>query len=181
MSTTIVFDGVHVPLRELAVTASVGHFATPRLGWTVSAGGIVGGSVEGRDLAGGATVSAGLSWLPVYERPRRPFVGLSVSVGTALARATADDGSQHLWSAWDGRVGAMAGKTLGRVVAYAAARGFGGPVFWHRDGERVVGGDRWHFTLGAGVTIRLPRRFDVSLEAMPLGEQSATGAVTLHW
>jgi len=180
MSTTIVFDGAHVPVRELAVVASVGHFAKPRLGWTVSAGGLVGGSIEGRDLGSGATISGGLSWLPLYEGEHRPFVGLSATVGTSLAWATADDGARHVWSPWDLRGGAMVGKTIHHVVAYAAARGFGGPVFWHRGGDGVVGGDRWHVTLGAGVIARLPHHFDLSIEAMPLGEQSATGGVTLH-
>jgi hypothetical protein len=54
MSTEIDFDGALVPVRELATTATLGHFATPRLGWTITAGAIVGGSIEGRPLDGGA-------------------------------------------------------------------------------------------------------------------------------
>ena len=34
--------------------------------------------------------------------------------------------------------------------------------------------------LGAGLIVRLPRSIDVTLEAMPLGEQSAALGVTLH-
>jgi hypothetical protein len=64
---------------------------------------------------------------------------------------------------------------------YAAARVFGGPVWWYRNGGGVVGTDQWHFTIGAGTTIRLPHRLDLSLEAMPLGEQSAAAAITAHW
>src|SRR5436190_22495802 len=135
MSTTIVFDGARVSVRELAAVASVGHFAKPRLGWTVSAGGITGGSIEGRDLVGGATLSGGLSWLPVYEAERHPFVGLSATIGTSLAWAIADDGDRHVWSPWDLRGGVMTGKTIHHVVVYAAARAFGGPVFWHRGGD----------------------------------------------
>jgi hypothetical protein len=181
MSTEIVFDGVRVPVRELAITATLGHFATPRLGWSVTAGALAGGTIEGRDLGAGATVSGSLSWLPVYERPRRPFVAFSASLGTSLARAIADDGALHWWSPWDLRGGVMVGKTFGPVVPYAAARVFGGPVFWHRAGGGVIGGDRRHVTVGAGMTVRLPDRIDLTIEVMPLGEHSAAGALTLHF
>jgi len=182
MSTEINFDGALVPVRELATTATLGHFATPRLGWTITAGAIVAGSIEGRDLDGGATIAGALSWLPVYEKPRRPFVAFSVSLGTALARGTADDGVRAWFSAWDLRGGALIGKTLaGHFVPYAAVRVFGGPVFWRRGGDDVVGGDRRHVTLGAGITIRLPARMDLSAECMPLGEHSLSGALTLHF
>ena len=138
-------------------------------------------SIEGRDLAGGAAMGATLTWLAVYERPRRPFVGATASLSTALARATSDDGSSRLWSAWDLRAGVMVGKTLaGHVVPYAAARAFGGPVFWRRGGARVTGGDRYHVTAGAGLTVRLPHRLDLSVEVMPLGERSATAGATWH-
>jgi hypothetical protein len=181
MSTTIVFDGARLALRETALTATAGHFATSRLGWSMTGGGVVTGSIEGRDVRGGATLGGSVSWLPVYERTRRPFVACSASLGTALIRGTADDGSSRLWSAWDLRAGATAGKTFAHtLVPYAAVRVFGGPVFWHRDGASVIGSDRYHVTAGVGLTLRLPARLDVTLEAMPLGEQSATAGVTLH-
>jgi hypothetical protein len=181
MATTIEF-ATPVALRETAVTATLGHFATPRFGWSVTAGAIVGGSIEGRATRGGVTIAASASWLAVYERARRPFVAVSASLGTAAIGGNADDGSARTWSAWDIRGGAIAGKTFAqRVVPYVAARVFGGPVFWYRAGGGVVGSDRYHITAGLGLTVRLPGRVDVTLEGMPLGEQSATGAVTLHF
>jgi hypothetical protein len=182
MSTTIGFDGTHVALRETAVTATIGHFATARFGWSITAGGIVAGSIEGRDVRNGATVGGGVSWLAVYEQPSRPFVALSASLGTALIRGTADDGSSRSWSAWDLRGGVIVGKTFARrLVPYVAARAFGGPVFWYRDGASVTGSDRYHVTAGLGIILRLPARFDLTLEAMPFGEQSATAGVTSHF
>lgn len=182
MATTIVFDGVHLALRETAATATLGRFATARLGWSITAGGIVAGSIEGRDVHGGGTLAGGVSWLALYERPTRPFVALSASAGTALIRGTADDGSAHWWSAWDVRGGVMAGKTFARhLVPYLAARVFGGPVFWHRDGARATGSDRYHVTAGVGLTLRLPAHLDVALEAMPLGERSATAGLTARF
>jgi len=38
----------------------------------------------------------------------------------------------------------------------------------------VVGGDRYHVTVGAGLVVRLPRDADLSAEVMPLGERSAS-------
>ena len=178
LSTTIE-AGAPLALREATVTATLAHFAHPRLGWSITAGGVVGGSIDGRPMHGGATLAAALSWLPVYEGARRPFVAVTASLGTALARATADDGRSHTWSAWDLRGGVMVGKTLaGHVVPYLAARVFGGPVFWYRASASVTGSDRYHVTAGAGLTLRLPARLELTAEAMPLGEQSASGAVT---
>jgi hypothetical protein len=178
MATTIVFDQ-HVELRETAATATLGRFSTARFGWSITAGGVIDGSIDGRALHGGATLAGAASWLPIYERARRPFVSLSASAGTAWIRATADDGNRHTWSAWDVRVGAMTGKTFAGVVTpYVAVRLFGGPVFWQRGGASVTGGDRYHVTAGLGVTVRLPARLALSVEAMPLGERSLTGAVT---
>lgn len=148
----------------------------------MTAGGIVAGSIEGRPVHGGATVSGGASWLVLYEGERRPFVALTASLGAAVMRAIADDGRTRTFSPWDVRGGAMVGKTLfGHVVPYIAARVFGGPVFWHRGGDSVIGSDRYHVTAGLGVIARLPERLDLSLEAMPLGERSATGAITARF
>jgi hypothetical protein len=182
MRTTIVFDGVHVALHETAATATIGHFATTRFGWSITAGGIVAGSIDGRDVHGGGTIGGSVSYLAVYEGALRPFVGTSATLGTALIRGIADDGSSRSWSAWDLRGGVIVGKTFAkRIVPYAAARVFGGPVYWFRDGASATGSDRYHVTAGLGVIARLPKRLDVTLEVMPLGEQSATAGVTWHF
>jgi len=181
-ATTVVLDGADVDVEQRAVTATLGRSLSTKMRGMVSAGAIVGGTVEGRDVTGGATLSATLAWLPVFERSRRPFVGVTATLGGAWARATADDGMQRSWTAFDLRGGAMVGKTLaGRWVPYVAARAFGGPVFWRRGGAGVVGGDRYHVTAGAGLTVRLPRGVDATLELMPLGEQSAAAGAALRW
>jgi hypothetical protein len=181
-STQIDFDSrTRLKVEQLATTATLGHFGSPRLGWSASAGGILAGRIDGRDVAGGATLGGTLSWLPIYEHATRPFVAFTASLGVAVARAPADDGMATRWWAFDLRGGVTVGKTLaGRWVPYVSARGFGGPVLWRHAGEGVVGGDRYHVTVGAGLIVRLPRSFDVTLEAMPLGEQSAALGVTRH-
>ena len=180
-STQIVFDGVRVDVEQLATTATLGNFASPRLGWSASAGGVWAGRIDGRDVHGGASFGGTLSWLPVYEAPTRPFIAVTASLSGAFARAEADDARTHSWWSFDARGGVTVGKTLaGRWVPYASARGFGGPVLWTLAGAGVSGGDRYHVTLGGGLIVRLPRSIDVTAEAMPLGEQSFALGVTVH-
>lgn len=132
MATTIVFDA-DVALRETVVTATLGKFTTARVGWSVTAGGVLDGSVDQRPVRGGATLAGALTWLAVYERGRRPFVSASASLGALVLRAVADDDTTRTLSAWDVRLGGMIGKTFaGVVVPYAAVRVFGGPVFCRR-------------------------------------------------
>lgn len=180
-STQIVFDGMRLPVEQRAATATVGNFPSPRLGWSVTAGGILGGRIDGHDISGGATLVGTLSWLPVYERPGRPFLALTASFGGGFARAPSDDMMTHSWWAFDARGGVTVGKTFaGRWVPYASGRVFGGPVFWNHGGAGVTGSDRYHVTFGGGLIVRLPGSVDVTLEGMPLGEQSAALGVTLH-
>lgn len=180
-STQIVFEGTRVSVEQLAATATVGHFGSPRFGWSVTAGGILAGQIDDRDVSGGGTVAGTVSLLPLYEGARRPFVGLTATFGTAYARAQGDDEMQHSWWALDLRGGVTVGKTIAeRWVPYLSARVFAGPVFWHRAGDDVVGADRYHVTVGAGLIVRLPGGIDATVEGMPLGEQSAALGVTKH-
>jgi len=168
MATTIVMDE-DIVVREIVVSATLGRTVTPRIGWSVTAGAIVDGTVDGEDIGGGAALSGAVNYLAVYETRRRPFVALSASLGTALMRA-----GGGLYSAWDGRGGVMVGKTFGGfLVPYGTVRGFGGPVYWRGD----AGGDRYHVTAGLGFVVRLRSRTTISFEALPLGERSATAAI----
>jgi len=179
-STDIDFGATRLAVQQLATTASVGNFPSPRLGWSITAGGVLGGQIGDADISSGATASGTVSWLPVYERPGRPFVAFTASLGVGFARAGVDP-MAHSWWAFDARGGVAVGKTLAdHWVPYLAARGFGGPVFWRIAGADVTGNDRYHVTAGAGLTVRLPRSLDLTAEAMPLGERSAALGVTLH-
>jgi hypothetical protein len=166
---------------QVAATATVGHFGSPRFGWSLTAGGVLAGRIDDREISGGATFAGTLSLLPIYERERRPFVGLTATLGTAFVRAPGDDQMQHSWWAFDLRGGATVGKTFAeRWVPYASVRAFAGPVMWHRGGEDVTGGDRYHVTAGAGLIVRLPASIDITAEGMPLGERSVALGVTKH-
>lgn len=181
MSTDINFGSLRLPIDELVTTAAVGDFPTPRLGWTVSLGGIVGGEIDHRDITGGGAAAVQVSWLPVYESKHHPFVALTGTAGVSYARAAADDDRMHGWLAADFRGGVTVGKTFAdRFVPYVSGRGFGGPVYWMHAGESITGNDRYHVTFGGGLIVRLPGNFDASLEAMPLGEKSAALGLTRH-
>lgn len=181
MSTTINFGSLHLPINELATTASIGHFSSPRFGWTVSAGGILGGEIDHRDITGGGALAAQVSWLPVYEGENHPFVAFTGTASWAYARAAADDDKMHGWSAGDFRGGVTVGKTFADIfVPYVSGRGFGGPVYWMHDGQQILGNDRYHYTFGAGLVVRLPANFEASIEAMPIGEKSMALGVTRH-
>jgi hypothetical protein len=179
-ASEIDFGDVRIPFNLLTATVSLGHFATPRSGWSVSATGVIGGKIEHRDLDGGLALGGAYTYLALYEGERRPFVALTGNGSAALIRAPADDGQTRSWTAVDFRVGVMAGKSVldNQLVFYSALRGFAGPVFWRHGGEDVVGGDRYHVTLGAGLSWHASKRLSLSLEGMPLGERSVAGGAT---
>ena len=175
--TTIRFaNGPAVALQQASLLARVEWMLRPRLALFAGAGSVVAGTVraEGADhsLRPGWMATAGVAWLAVNETSRRPFVSASAMLGYLGAHTRLDDNSPEVpWRAADVRVGVTVGKTFGRVRPYAAARAFGGPVSWHLDGQSITGTDSHHYQLGAGIALDLPAYFDVSLEAVPLGEQ----------
>lgn len=169
-----------MPFAFSTATASVGRFATPRAGWVVSASGILDGSVDDRDLSGGGGVGAAFTYLPVYEKELRPFVAFTGNASAAFARAEADDARSRSWIGVDFRAGVMTGKSFfeNKLVLHVAARAFGGPVRWRLEGESVTGGDRYHVTFGGGISLHANQRLSISVEAMPLGEQSYAAGVS---
>ncbi len=179
-SSEIEFGDRRVPFAFTTATAAVSRFATPRAGWVVSASGILDGEIDERDLVGGAGLGAALTYLPLYETERRPFVAFSGNASFAFARAGADDGETRTWLGGDLRAGVMAGKSFfeGKLVLHLAARAFGGPVRWRLEGERVTGGDRYHVTFGGGLSLHVNQRLSLAVEAMPLGEQSYAAGIS---
>ena len=177
--TGIVFDD-DVAMSASTVMAQAAYQATPRLVVSLGLGAVVDGTIADGDIAPGPAGSASLSWLALLETERSPFALIGMSVAVSRAGAVSDDGEEHPLTAGDVRIGAMLGKTFfGVFTPYVAARAFGGPVMWTLAGDDATGSDAHHYTVGAGVSLRPGRRLDLSLEAMPLGEQSATASATL--
>jgi hypothetical protein len=149
-------------------------------------GAIVGGRASAggvdHDVAPGVAASLTGSWLALYEGEARPFVllALTLSGSTTTTTLASGGGAAQRLTAFDARLSVLAGKTfLERVTPYAAARVFGGPVWWTLDGAGVTGGDQHHYALGAGVTVRLPGALDVFVEGMALGERSLNAGAGL--
>jgi len=126
-------------------------------------------------LSPGPLVAFAASFRALDEGAVAPFVLLTGSLGASVAWTS--PGGQAM-TAFDGRLGVAAGKTIAHVVTpYLVARAFGLPIFWSTrgtgaSGASVVGTDVYHYQLGAGVVARLARRFDLLVEGMPLGEKA---------
>ena len=182
-STTVNLDGIDVDLAEASTTVNLGYHPGPRYGASFGLGAILGGRIDPgsgeRAVDPGFLATVAGSWLARYETEGGPFVMLSLSIGVSTTTARSDDGAVHRLTAGDARAGVMVGKSFGRLVPYAAVRGFGGPVVWNIGGRSVGGGDVHHYTIGAGASVRLPARLDAFLELMPLGERSASAGLTL--
>ena len=180
--TTIDFGSREVDVEQLSASATLGWQRSARWGLVASLGAILDGSVDSgtkRDVGPGVIGSVSVTWLPLFESERGPFLLASLTLGGATTTAVSDDGQAHRWSAFDLRAGLLLGKTFAeRFVPFVTARGFGGPVFWRLGGETVTGTDVHHYAVGAGFTFRVPGALDLFAELLPLGEQSASvGAV----
>ena len=165
------------------MSAILNYQLSTRAGITGTIGAILGGDVTHtttEDMGRGVLASVSASYLGLFESDSRPFVLGSVSLGHSRTNAVSDDNRRHTWSATDFRLGVMVGKTIAeRFVPYAAARAFGGPVNWRLGGEDVVGTDIYHYAVGGGMSVRLPGQISFFVEAIPLGEQSVSGGLTL--
>jgi hypothetical protein len=120
------------------------------------------------------------SYRAIDEGDVRPFVLLTGSLGASLAWTSpraGTAGSSETMTAFDGRLGVAAGKTIANVVTpYLLARAFGLPILWRDQGAAVTGTDAYHYQLGAGAVARAGR-FDVLVEGVPLGERVVVGGL----
>lgn len=147
---------------------------------------VIGSVVDGRlsvgnrpfDLSPGALAAIGAArqWL------RGPWFLTATGTLAASRTATAagDDGVGRVGlTAVDLRGGLMAGRTMGPVSPYVLARGFGGPVLWTLDDERVTGTDRYKYQLGAGITVATKQGVSIAIDASLVGERALSAGITL--
>jgi hypothetical protein len=180
--STLLFGDRQVGITELNVMARFERRLTQRLDLGAGIGALVGGglSVDGVEHAfgPGLQANAALSGLLLTEGARVPFVLLSLSVSYARGDTTvAGQQGSTAYRALDGRLALAVGKTFGRLTIYGTGRVFGGPVSWQLDGQDVTGTDKFKRQAGIGLVLRLPRAFDVDVEGLALGEQSAIAAL----
>ena len=166
----------NVSLQEAAVGASFERRVSKTVTLQVNAGGIVFGRLfdDGPEFHGGF-VGFGASFNVLDQKGAIPFVMLGASLSASMA---AYAGASSKFFAGDIRGSVTSGYTLGRRwTPYAVFRLFGGPVVLSQAGETTTGTDAYHFQLGAGLVVSLPKGFDVSVELVPLGEQRISAGV----
>jgi len=182
MQTRLRFDNdVRFDLSEQAVTAFAGYAAPSGWSFRGSIGALLDGSLERtampdeHDMSPGLVVAVGVArqWTSAN---RLWFItgsaGLSVAAAKTHEAGAADDPS---FVAGDARVGAIAGRTFGKIVSpYVLARGFGGPVWWTVDNASTTGTDTHHYQLGAGLSVATSVGLTIVVDVSALGEQAAS-------
>lgn len=182
-STTLLFGSAgRADLTRHAALAGTELPLGPRLSVQVGAGGVIGGalthSVSRDEIGPGWSAYAGLAGRAITGEGAAPFVQLSGVVSTTHM-ATKTPTESPTYRALDVRLGAMVGKTFARTVTpYAAARVFGGPIFWRLAGQAATGTDLYKYQLGAGVAVSvLDRRLDAFVEGIALGERGVSAGL----
>jgi hypothetical protein len=178
VDTTLLLGGHDVDFRQRALTASIERAFGRRLVVQIGGGAILGGRLlvgkEAHEIEPGWLIAAGLSYRLVDESRRAPFALFTyeLAVGRTQTHPRGDASSRTPLTAIDAaRIGLTAGKTFGAITPFAAARLFGGPVFWSIDGASVSGGDRYHFQLATGATVRPGAGLDAFVEWAFVGER----------
>ena len=172
-------SGADAYIERRAATASLSYRYSDTISLQVGAGATLGGRfVFGQErftLDPGWIASVAGTW-KVYGKTRSdPFVIVGGAVAASGGATRDGAGATQDMLAFDLRISALAGKTFFDVLSpYVALRAFGGPVLWKHRGEDQLGGDKYHFQVGAGLLVALPGRFDAFAEVVPLAERAAT-------
>ena len=182
-SSTVKFPGHDTDIRQLSTTATLDVRASERTTVQAALGAVVDGRLEVdgtiHDVRPGWLVAAAIAQRLVDAHGSTPFVLVSGSLGFGRAhtRERVAGASDVALTSVDLRGGVTVGWTLLDVLSpYLAARVFGGPVAWTLRGESVVGGDRYHYQLGGGLSVHTGR-FDAYVEVAPLGEKRASAGL----
>jgi hypothetical protein len=176
-STRIVFTGEKKADVERSLAAAAFEYrASDKWSLQLAFGMLLSGKMvfpESRhDFAGGLSVAVGASYRLLEEKGILPFVGLTGTFGYANAKTHESRGPSIGYNAFDLRLGAVAGKTIAdALTVYAAARVFGGPIFWQLRGENLTGTDVYKYQIGAGASVMLWKRLDLFAEGIAFGER----------
>jgi hypothetical protein len=181
-NSSLVLGDVPVEMERQALSLSFDYrlsdATTLSIGGGAGTTGFIATKGGRHDILPGWMVTASYARRLVDGYGAEPFVlfGISggVSGGATRPFGSLSPESTPLYS-FDVRAALTVGKTiLGVVSPYATAKLFGGPVFWKLAGMPLVGGDRYHYQVGAGLVVALPRGMDLFAEAVPFGERALT-------
>jgi hypothetical protein len=182
-STRLRFSGdLHADQVRYASLATLAYLPTPRLVLQLGAGVAFGGSLTPPDgkyeISPGPTAALGADYLAFEDG--RYFVLLTSSLSFAAARTHLGSEASVGYQAFDLRLGTELGVELAKIFRpYLALRAFGGPVYWHHQGEAVTGTDTHHYQVGAGAAVRLTKTLNLFAEGIPLGERAVSLGVGL--
>lgn len=182
-STALRFAGtVHADETRTAALARLAYSLSPDVTLHFGAGSTLGGHLTLPDgiheFSPGFAGQVGASWQVLAGGPFVILTSLlSFSASTTQLQGTQE---QVGYEAFDLRLGGIVGVTLLDILSpYALARVFGGPVYWHYQGQAVTGTDVSHYQIGAGFAVALARRMEVFVEGVPLGERALAAGLSL--
>jgi hypothetical protein len=176
-------DGLNADMQRSAVLATMSYAPMAALRIQASAGVTPTGQLRvpdgTHDFLPGPTGALGVTYRLLEDKPFLVLSGL-LSASSSETERRAEPADSARYTALDLRLGAAVGVTFLQALSlYAVARVFGGPVFWHYQGEARTGTDAYHVQLGAGLAWRIARKLDLFAEGVPLGERGISGGAAV--
>ncbi len=172
-------DDLHADQVRYATLAMLAYLPSSRLVLQAGAGAAFGGALTLADgeyrLSPGPTAMIGADFRAFDDGRYSLLLTSGVSFATARTHTppAAEGEPSATYTAFDLRLGAQFGITLGRIaIPYVVGRVFGGPIFWRYRGEAVTGTDTHHYQLGAGLAVRVTKALNLFVEGVPLGERA---------
>jgi hypothetical protein len=184
--TRLRFDSETADFSEQVVVGSFGRRFGDVLSLRLGAGAITSGRIVDRGLGyeiePGWLTSATIAHEWLGRSGHGWFVSTALTIGVSATHTTNPEEGRTSLVSQDTRLSAVAGKTVGGVFSpYATARVFGGPVSWHRGGEDVVGGDLYHYGIGAGGSFTIAGVVDIVGETTLIGEKTFSLGVSVSF
>lgn len=189
--TRLLFVG-HGRVRVQQWASSASLVATLKDGTVLggSVGALMGGHIVGADERW--SIEPGVVWSLTAGRRlfgQRPAIPFLLLIGTFSGSSTRTrslgllaGGQAVPLHAFDGKLDLSVGWTLGEAFSpYLAVRGFGGPVLWRIEGERVIGSDLYHVSLAVGFNLSLASRVAVYFDGAFVGLRSLGGGVSVRF
>lgn len=151
----------------------------------------MGGRVDGLRGASGDRweIRPGVVWsLTVARRyfgakPQIPYLlVVGTFSGSSASTRRESDGEQAGLHALDVKGDVSVGWTLGEAWSpYLAVRGFGGPVFWKQDDQRVIGSDLYHVSVAAGFNLAIGDRVSIYFDGAFVGMRGLSGGASVRF
>lgn len=188
-STALRFGGgLRGDETRLAVLASIAYQLPRKVTLQGGVGAALGGDLTMPDgvhrFSPGPIGAVGVSWRALDGGgDGLPFLVFSTLLSFSAATTALTGSAEHTgYEAFDLRAGVLFGTTIfGVLTPYAAARIFGGPVFWRYQGAAVEGTDVAHYQLGMGLAVSVAKRVDIFAEGIPLGERAVSAGLSVRF